>query len=77
MIHGIFDPEKDFRNIPYEADGYEITLISENITYDKPGKYETVYRVDKSSEEYWFVVRPFWWKILLNLSLSQNPKQKL
>lgn len=53
-----FDPEKDFRNIPYEADGYEITLISENITYDKPGKYETVYRVDKSSEEYWFVVRP-------------------
>lgn len=53
-----FDPSSDFRNIPYEADGYEITLISENITYDKPGKYETVYRVDKSSEEYWFVVRP-------------------
>lgn len=53
-----FDPSSDFRNIPYEADGYEITLISENITYDKPGKYETVYRVNKSSEEYWFVVRP-------------------
>lgn len=53
-----FDPSEDFRNIPYEVDGYEITLISENITYDKPGKYETVYRIDKSSEEYWFVVRP-------------------
>ncbi len=54
-----FDPTTDFTNISYHLDEYDITYISDDIVYDQPGVYSSIYRVQqKNTERMWYVLRP-------------------
>ena len=53
-----FDPYKDFQNIGFEENGCTILYVSDDILYDVPGTYSSIYRVDSPSGKFWFVLRP-------------------
>ena len=54
-----FDPYNDLRNIGYDTDQFSIDYISDDIIYDVPGLYSSIYRVSaKDGSKFWFVLRP-------------------
>ena len=54
-----FNPFTDFTNIVYDLGEFEITYISDDIDYETPGTYSTIYRVNQiNTERMWFVLRP-------------------
>lgn len=54
-----FNPETDFTNITFSTEENEITYISDDIDYVKPGVYSSIYRIQqKNTERMWYVLRP-------------------
>lgn len=53
-----FDPKTNFQGLGYEGTDYSIQYVSDDIAYDQPGTYSTIYRVDSPSGKFWFLLRP-------------------
>ncbi len=54
-----FDPWNDFTNIDYDPARFTISYVSDDIIYDSPGVYSSIYRVtDHDTGKFWFVLRP-------------------
>ena len=53
-----FDPKTNFQGLGYTETDYTIQYVSDDIAYDQPGTYSTIYRVDSPSGKFWFLLRP-------------------
>ena len=54
-----FDPEADFTNINYDTELFSISHVSNDIVYDTPGTYSSIYKVtENATGKFWFILRP-------------------